>query len=274
MAYNIKLFEHQSEYESYIVSDNKILPNVSYCEDTQSTHFTPYSLPNNVIVYKAPQKLAETTSSSTEGLHTNAFNVAITSHTFENGVGTIVFDGNVTTLGNYAFYKCQKMKSITLPNGVTGIGEYAFADSKALETIEMPDTVASIGKTAFRQCVFVTFKFPSSVTIINESVLNNCPNLTSVVIGSNVTQIGQKVFNTCSALTNVDIGKNVVSINKQAFNGCSSLLTITSRSMVAPSIQSDTFNNVKSGGTLYVPIASTGYDAWISRLSNWTKVEY
>ena len=58
----------------------------------------------NVITYTATSKLHETTGGSL-GLHTNAFNVKITSHEFSNGVGTVTFDGEVTTIGFAAFYE-------------------------------------------------------------------------------------------------------------------------------------------------------------------------
>jgi hypothetical protein len=47
----------------------------------------------------------------------------------------------------------------------------------------------------------------------------------------------------------------------------------------APTIQSDTFRNLKTNGTLTVPNGSSGYDVWMGTgnyylgLYNWTKVE-
>ena len=32
------------------------------------------------------------------------------------------------TIGDYSFYSCEKLTSITLPNSVTNIGDYAFCD--------------------------------------------------------------------------------------------------------------------------------------------------
>jgi len=52
-----------------------------------------------------------------------------------------------------------------------------------------------------------------------------------------------------------------------------------SNAATAPTINSDTFRDVKTGGTLYVPSGSSGYDTWMQNanyylgLYGWTKVE-
>ena len=116
-------------------------------------------------------------------------------------------------------------------------------------------------------------------TSIGSYAFSNCDSLTSVTIGNNVTSIGQFAFYNCTSLTSITIGKSVTSIMNTAFNGCTSLSSITSLATTAPSIGNTTFQNVKTNGTLYVPIGSSGYDGWM-RTSNfylgkygWTKVE-
>jgi hypothetical protein len=47
--------------------------------------------------------------------------------------------------------------------------------------------------------------------------------------------------------------------------------------MNAPSVNPGTFQDVKNGGTLYVPIGSSGYETWMNKQANlgtynWTKV--
>lgn len=39
----LKLFETHSAYNTYINSQDKILPNVSYCEDSNEVHYNPYA---------------------------------------------------------------------------------------------------------------------------------------------------------------------------------------------------------------------------------------
>ena len=80
----------------------------------------------NQIVYTASKKLPEVRSGFESGLHINAFDVTISSHTFSNGTGYITFNGDVTSIGDYAFAYCSGLTSITIPNSVTSIGDYAF----------------------------------------------------------------------------------------------------------------------------------------------------
>lgn len=95
---------------------------------------------------------------------------------------------------------------------------------------------------------------------------------------SDPTSIGQGAFSHCIDLTSVTIPSGVTSIGYSAFQYCSNLSTITSHIMNAPSVNSGTFGYAKNGGTLYVPIGSSGYETWMNDqgnlgLYNWTKVE-
>lgn len=111
-------------------------------------------IPNNEIWYTASKKLTETTSTEIGPyFHINAFNVSMVSHTFEDGKGVITFEGDVTTIGNAAFYSCSGLTSVTIGNTVTSIGDYAFyCCTPYLTSITIPDGVTSIGQNAFYGC--------------------------------------------------------------------------------------------------------------------------
>ena len=52
-------------------------------------------------------------------------------------------------IGNYAFYNCYSLASITIPSGVTSIGNSAFYNCYSLASITIPSGVTSIGTYAF-----------------------------------------------------------------------------------------------------------------------------
>ena len=126
--------------------------------------------PLNVITYEASAKLTQTTNIYLNGLHVNAFSgsdgqqLTMTSHTFENGVGTIEFDGDIASISTRAFKGCGSLTSIDIPNSVTKIGDAAFVDCASLTSIDIPNSVTSIGEEAFRECISLTSVTVNAIT--------------------------------------------------------------------------------------------------------------
>ena len=79
------------------------------------------------------------------------FGANITSNTYKNGVGVITFDGDVTTIGERAFFNCDALTSVTIPDSVTTIGDNAFEWCHALTSVTIPDSVTTIGDAAFSE---------------------------------------------------------------------------------------------------------------------------
>lgn len=65
-------------------------------------------------------------------------------------------DGSVTSIGNYAFWGCSDLISITIPDSVTSIDYGAFYSCPGLTSITIPNSVTSIGYGAFRSCSGLT----------------------------------------------------------------------------------------------------------------------
>jgi hypothetical protein len=137
-----------------------------------------------------------------------------------------------------------------------------------------------INDYTFSNCYkLISCKIDNGVTSIGEDAFQGCNSLTSCAIGSGVTSIGSSAFYGCNSLTSIDIPDSVTSIGNYAFYYCRNLTNITCNATTAPTIKSDTFQDVKTSGTLYVPIGSSGYDVWMG-IGNyylgkysWTKVE-
>lgn len=160
------------------------------------------------------------------------FGATIISNTYdeENNRYVIKFDGDVKYIGYKAFYYCEELTSITMPNSVTSIGQKAFYLCGLLKSINIPDGITSIEEDTFLGCALQSVTIPDSVTSIRDSAFQSCDNLTSVTIPDSVTSIGDSAFSGCSSLTSVTIGDHVTSIGNRAFLNCTDLKTVNCRS--------------------------------------------
>ena len=99
--------------------------------------------------------------------------------------GAYVIPNSVTSIGDFAFYGCTGLTSVTIPNSVTSIGMGAFMNCTALTSVTIPNSVTSIGSSAFSGCTGLTsIEIPNSVTSIGELVFTGCDGLTSLKLSA------------------------------------------------------------------------------------------
>ena len=157
---------------------------------------------------------------------------------------TVDYNGvqcSVTSIGQYAFFECSSLTSVTIPNSVTSIGYHAFYRCLGLKEVHISD-IAAWCKIEFNKNDSNPLEYahhlylngeeikdliiPDSVTEIKNSAFSGCSGLTSVTIGNSVTSIGESAFKYCSGLMSVIIPNSVSSIGIAAFNG-SGLTSVT-----------------------------------------------
>lgn len=135
----------------------------------------------------------------------------------------------VTTIGNWAFYYCNVLTSVTLPNTLQTIGKASFAYCSGLTSITIPNSVTSIGEGAFlgnSNVTSLTFEPNSKLSEIGSQAFAGCSGLTGVTTPNSVWKIGDGAFAGCSGLTSMTLLR-VVNIGFGAFAGCNSLTSIT-----------------------------------------------
>ena len=95
------------------------------------------------------------TTEVTTPYKTNVFGANIVSNTYDakKECWVIMFDGDVTTIGEKTFYNCSNLTTITIPDNVTTIGYGAFTDCISLTSVTIPDSVTTIENRAFYNCI-------------------------------------------------------------------------------------------------------------------------
>ncbi len=201
-----------------------------------------------VVVINSNRVIKYTAESAVTPFNQDAFGAKIIANEYSYPNGTIFFDDRVTEIGRNAFYQCQTIKTIDLPETVSTIGDNAFMSCRELKSISIPESVASIGIAAFKNCTSLSeIDLPNMLTAIEKETFYNCMVL-SVVLPKNVKTIGERAFvltgmktldlprgiqsigksafTYCDDITNIVVPDSVVSIGDYAFTGCDSLISV------------------------------------------------
>ncbi len=136
------------------------------------------------------------------------------------------FFTGITTIVDKAFYNCNNLVSIELPNSLKSIGRNAFGACEKINRMVISENITHIENSAFSGCSGLTNVSLPNIIYIGEYAFSNCKNLLEIILGNNIYSIEQGSFGGCSKLTNINIGNNVVKICDSAFSGCSSLRSI------------------------------------------------
>jgi hypothetical protein len=140
----------------------------------------------------------------------DVFNSTITSNTYSNGKGVIKFSSALTRIGDYAFYNCRNLATVTLPDGIREIESGSFSCCSNLT--EFNSKYASSDKrcliinnqlVAFAPSGVTEYDISEGVAAIGNAVFADCKNITTVTISDDVTSIGFDAFKNCSKLLNV-----------------------------------------------------------------------
>lgn len=134
-------------------------------------------------------------------------------------------------IGQYAFYGCDELKNLTLPDDLKDINGYAFEKCRKLEELTLPSQIETLGYDAFRDCnnlYLNTPQLPNSINHIDDFAFAGT-SVSEVILPANpaYTKVFTNVFGWCNLLTDVTIPSNVTSIGGGAFNTCPILEHVT-----------------------------------------------
>ncbi|MCL2675080.1 MAG: leucine-rich repeat protein [Firmicutes bacterium] len=186
--------------------------------------------------------------------------VTIGAYAFQNSSVTAftaaLATSKLTGIGEGAFYGCNSLATISIPDGLKVIGPGAFGGCLAIATVLMNEPHSVFEKdgsflmyitTGSIACVISstpTITIPGSVTSIPAYAFAGRTNITTVNIHAGVTSIGAYAFNGCTALATVNYTgtSQLQTIDERAFFGCSNYRAVTIPASVT-SIGDFAFNN-------------------------------
>lgn len=175
MNTHLKYFKTHDEYNTYISGQNKVLPNVSYCEDQDEVHFNPSTFLRIATKFNVTDPNDTYIAGLEDGSGINVFEKIIADgqeidleqlnqdgghYAFgSTGEHSVIYTYKQKTQipqGAHAYnekmtkYNSQTNGELIIPNGIKKVCEDAFLNAKGFNTIVIPSTVEELEASAFR----------------------------------------------------------------------------------------------------------------------------
>ena len=84
-------------------------------------------------------------------------------------------------------FRGTAIEKIELSSGITKIGQYAFFACKTLSSVTIPDTVTEIGENAFSSCGITEIVLPATLKVLSGTVFNTCKALEKIYYAGSET---------------------------------------------------------------------------------------
>lgn len=138
--------------------------------------------------------------------------------------GSFEIPRGIKIIGYGAFFCCENMTSVIIPDTVISIGNRAFYGCENLSTITIPGSITVIGDCAFESCIsLTTVTIEEGVRCIGEYAFQKCKKLSTIMIPESLTTIGDYAFATCVSLNDFSLSENVSSLGDNPWIGCENL---------------------------------------------------
>jgi len=160
----------------------------------------------------------------------------------------------VDIIGRGAFSKCISLERVVLPTDLKEIRSSTFNDCLSLFDISLPERLTSIGKYAFEGCEKLNaIDFTKTrLTTIEDRAFFGCTNLETVTFNKDLETIGECAFYKCTMLKEVNVPDSVTKLGVRAFANCETLSKITLGAGI-DSIPDYAFQNAKGLEELVIP---------------------
>ena len=254
----LKLFEKDTDYQSFITGRGVSLPNVSYTVDENKVYYKP--LVNQTIKYIAWSQNIITPNDGAF-LDVNGNKLSIIKNELETNFephffpANMVINGELYELSSSAFSNVEDLRNITLPKTLQIINDYAFANCTSITSVVVPISITKIPPYCFQNCTniddpgAILFNIngeDSSIREIGEYAFDG-GRYYSISIPKSVAKIGEGAFQSLSneyypTLFIDSINKPLI-IGEFAFSGYDPGLYIVCNATIPPTLAKNTFEN-------------------------------
>lgn len=179
---------------------------------------------------------------------------------------------NVKTVGDYAFYRCVSISSVSLPM-CESVGKGAFEETTSLQVGSLEEIMQLgdyafrhsgvkkfqgnrlnyMGKAVFKDCASLESFQADCLEEIREDTFSGCTSLESVK-ADGVVKLGSKSFRGCAGLKDLSM-EELERLDSCAFWGCKQIESIEGNNVTA--VGEDAFNSCTSLVTVYLPKVET-----------------
>lgn len=164
-----------------------------YCGDNLS-----WTVENNVLTITGKGEMYDYTSNNSPWK--------------ELEISEIIIDEGVESIGEYAFFQCEKLKKISIPSSLLKINGNVFSNKNGAIDTYIADMEAWLN---------ITFKLQTSNPLISGgSLYKNNKQVEEIIIPYSVTKIKKYTFFNYEKLKRIYFHSNITEFEKYAFTNC------------------------------------------------------
>ena len=125
----------------------------------------------------------------------------------------------VTSLNMRAFFQCENITSVYIPDSLTKLGSSAFFSCVNLERVRLPSDLQTLASLSFFNCKKLkNIELPSGLKKIDSGVFEKCTSLQEIELPDSLTSLNLRAFDECEGIKRIEIPQFVEYLTSHALN--------------------------------------------------------
>ena len=125
----------------------------------------------------------------------------------------------VTSLNRSAFFQCENITSVYIPDSLTKLGSSAFFSCVNLERVRLPSDLQTLASLSFFNCKKLkNIELPSGLKKIDSGVFEKCTSLQEIELPDSLTSLNLRAFDECEDIKRIEIPQFVEYLTSHALN--------------------------------------------------------